>query len=344
MNSSATEPRQPRAFDPSDRSLIEEPLTDREPDAAAKEDTQPSGDAQGLARPTFTDLTERGLRWGGVLICALAGAAALGASASFARLVTAALVREDWIGWTTLALLLVASLAGLMILLREVIGFAQLARVGRIRTEVAKALAAGDANRERRAALHLAGLYARRPQQAWSVRRFREHARDVHDSGELLALAEREMVAPLDHVARRTITRSAKRVATVTAMSPMALIAVSYVLVENLRLMRTLAALYGGRPGFFGLMRLAHLVLAHLVATGGVALTDDLLGQFLGQDILRRLSRRLGEGAFNGALTARIGIAAIAVARPLPFRAVKPPRVRDVLGEVLKPIFSATKS
>jgi putative membrane protein len=344
MNSSPTEPRQPRAFDPSDRSLIEEPLTDREPEAEAKEGAPPTGDAQGLARPTLTDLTERGLRWGAVLICALAGAAALGASASFARLVTAALVREDWIGWTTLTLLLVASLASLMMLLREVIGFAQLARVGRIRTEVAKALAARDANRERRAALRLAGLYARRPQQAWSVRRFREYARDVHDSGELLALAEREMVAPLDHVARRAITRSAKRVATVTAMSPMALIAVSYVLIENLRLVRTLAALYGGRPGFFGLMRLAHLVLAHLVATGGVALTDDLLGQFLGQDILRRLSRRLGEGAFNGALTARIGIAAIAVARPLPFRAVKPPRVRDVLGEVLKPIFSATKS
>ena len=343
MNSPA-EPRQPRAFDPSDANLIEEPLTDREPQAVAKDCAQPTPEPQDLARPTLTDLTQRGLRWGAMLICALAGAAALGASASFARLVTAALVREDWIGWTTLALLLVASLAGLMIILREVIGFAQLARLNRIKTEVAKALAEGDASRERRAALRLAGLYARRPQQAWSVRRFREHARDVHDAGELLALAEREMVAPLDHVARRAITRSAKRVATVTAMSPMALIAVSYVLVENLRLVRTLAALYGGRPGFFGLMRLAHLVLAHLLATGGVALTDDLLGQFLGQDILRRLSRRLGEGAFNGALTARIGIAAIAVARPLPFRAVRPPRVRDVLGEVLKPVFSATKS
>jgi len=341
---SPAEPRQPRAFDPSDASLIEEPLTDGEPEAAVSDRAQPTAQAQGLARPTLTDLTERGLRWGVVLLGALAGAAALGASASFARLVAAALVREDWIGWTTLTLLLVASLAGLMIILREIIGFAQLARLNRIRTDVAKALAEGDANREKRAALRLAGLYARRPQQAWSVRRFREHARDVHDSGELLALAEREMVAPLDHVARRAITRSAKRVATVTAMSPMALIAVSYVLVENLRLLRTLAALYGGRPGFFGLMRLAHLVLAHLLATGGVALTDDLLGQFLGQDILRRLSRRLGEGAFNGALTARIGIAAIAVARPLPFRAVKPPRVRDVLGEVLKPVFSATKS
>jgi putative membrane protein len=343
MNSPA-EPRQPRAFDPSDASLIEEALIDQAPEAVVSERAQGAADAQGLARPTLTDLTQRGLRWGALLLGALAGAALLGVSASFARLVAAALVREDWIGWTTLALLLVAGLAGLMLILRELIGFAQLARLSRIKSEVVKALAEGDATRERRAALRLASLYARRPQQAWSVRRFREHARDVHDAGELLSLAEREMVAPLDHVARRSITRSAKRVATVTAISPMALIAVSYVLVENLRLLRTLAALYGGRPGFFGLMRLAHLVLAHLLATGGVALTDDLLGQFLGQDILRRLSRRLGEGAFNGALTARIGIAALAVARPLPFRAVKPPRVRDVLGEVLKPVFATTKS
>ena len=129
------------------------------------------------------------------------------------------------------------------------------------------------------AALRLAGLYARRPEQSWSVRRFREHARDVHDVGELLALADREMVAPLDREARRCITRAAKRVATVTAMSPMALIAVGYVLIENLRLLRLLAALYGGRPGFLGVLRLAHLVFAHLLATGGVALTDDLLGQ-----------------------------------------------------------------
>jgi putative membrane protein len=176
------------------------------------------------------------------------------------------------------------------------------------------------------------------------VRRFREHARDVHDPGELLALADREMVAPLDRQARLLITRSAKRVATVTALSPMVLIAVTYVAVENLRLLRGLAALYGGRPGFFGMLRLAQLVFAHIVATGGVALTDDLLGQFLGQDILRRLSRRLGEGAFNGALTARIGIAAIEVIRPLPFLAANRPRVREVLGEVLRPMFTQTKT
>ena len=80
------------------------------------------------------------------------------------------------------------------------------------------------------------------------------------------------------------------------------------------------------------------------IGTGGIALTDDLLGQFLGQDLLRRLSRRLGEGAFNGALTARVGIAAIDVIRPLPFLVTKPPRVRDVLGEALRPMFGAGKA
>ena len=337
-----SETRKPRAFDPGDPAIVEEPAASAEPDA----DMQAAATTDGnrTVRPTLADLGQRGLRWGMVLASALAGAALLGAGAWFARLVSAALVREDWIGWTTLVLLLVVAFAALMILLRELVGFSRLNRLNRIRAEVTKAIADRDPKRERKAALRLAGLYARRPEQSWSVRRFREHARDVHDAGELLALAEREMVAPLDLTARRLITRSAKRVANVTALSPMVLIAVTYVLIENLRLLRGLAGLYGGRPGFFGVLRLAQLVFAHLVATGGVALTDDLLGQFLGQDILRRLSRRLGEGAFNGALTARIGVAAIDVIRPLPYLAAKPPRVRDVLGEVLKPMFGAGKT
>jgi putative membrane protein len=338
-----SEPRKPRVFDPGDPAIVEEPAAGAE---TASKDTASAAPLAGgpTVRPTLADLGQRGLRWGMVLATALAGAALLGIGAWFARLVSAALVREDWVGWMTLALLLVAALAALMLALRELIGFSRLARLNRIRADVARAIADRNPRRERRAALRLAALYARRPEQAWSVRRFREHARDVHDPGELLALADREMVAPLDRKARLIITRSAKRVATVTALSPMVLIAVTYVAVENLRLLRGLASLYGGRPGFFGVLRLAQLVLAHIVATGGVALTDDLLGQFLGQDILRRLSRRLGEGAFNGALTARIGIAAIEVIRPLPFLAAKRPRVRDVLGEVLRPMFGQSKS
>jgi putative membrane protein len=339
-----SETRKPRVFDPADPAIVEEPPAGAGTDADMQEAAARAVDSGQTVRPTLADLGQRGLRWGMVLASALAGAALLGIGAWFARLVSAALVREDWVGWTALVLLLVAGFAALMLGLRELIGFSRLARLNRIRADIVRAIADRDLKRERKAALRLAALYARRPQQSWSVRRFREHARDVHDAGELLALADREMVAPLDAQARRLITGSAKRVATVTALSPMVLIAVTYVAVENLRLLRGLAGLYGGRPGFFGVLRLAQLVFTHIVATGGIAMTDDLLGQFLGQDILRRLSRRLGEGAFNGALTARIGIAAIEVIRPLPFLAAKRPRVREVLVEVLKPMFGQGKT
>ena len=46
--------------------------------------------------------------------------------------------------------------------------------------------------------------------------------------------------------------------------------------------------------------------------------------------MLRRVSSKLGEGAFNGALTARLGVAALSVCRPLPFIEAKPPRSRHI--------------
>ncbi|MBX9589177.1 MAG: TIGR01620 family protein [Hyphomonadaceae bacterium] len=335
----SAEPRQPRAFKVDDPALVTEPEPDPAP-RASPNDTQDTA----VARPTLADMGRRGARWGALLIAALTGAAVLGLAAWFARIVSAALARDDWVGTATLGLLFTAAFAALMIALRELFGFLRLGRLNRLRSDVGIALEQRDRKRERRAALRLAALYAGRCELAWGVKRFRDHVRDVHDPGELLGLADREILIPLDAEARRIITRSAKRVATVTALSPMVLIAVTYVLIENLRLLRMLATLYGARPGFLGVTKLARLVFVHIVATGGMAMTDDLLGQFLGQDLLRRLSRRLGEGAFNGALTARIGVTALEVIRPLPFLAAKPPRVRDILTEALKPIFSARKT
>ncbi len=337
---SASPPRQPQLFPANDPLLIEEPMP-AEPGASPPTAAAASADNDaGLVRPTLTDLGRRGWRWGALFFSAVAGAAALGAVAWLMRLLAAALARDDWLGWGTLSLLLIAAFAALMLVVRELVGFTRLSRLNRLRSEVDTALRSADAKRERRAALRIVHLYRARADLSWGVRRFAEHARDVRDAGELLALAEREIMAPLDNEARRIVLRSAKRVATVTALSPILLIAVSFVLIECLRMLRALATLYGGRPGLVAALRLTQMVVTHIIATGGIAMTDDLLGQFLGQDLLRRLSRRLGEGAFNGALTARVGVAAVEVIRPLPYLAAKPLRVRDILGEVLKPLFA----
>jgi putative membrane protein len=105
---------------------------------------------------------------------------------------------------------------------------------------------------------------------------------------------------------------------------------------EILRLVRRLATLYGGRPGTLGFLRLTRAAISHLAVTGGMAAGDSLVSQVLGHGIAARLSARLGEGVVNGLLTARVGIAAIEVCRPLPFVTGRPPRLSDVMSELTR--------
>jgi putative membrane protein len=132
-------------------------------------------------------------------------------------------------------------------------------------------------------------------------------------------------------------------VASVTALVPLALADVVTALAANLRMIRRIADLYGGRSGVLGSWRLTRAVMAHLVATGVVAVGDDLVHSVAGGTVLSKLSRRFGEGVVNGALTARVGVAALDVCRPLPFRALARPRVSNLVARGLQGLFGNRK-
>ncbi|MDB5579006.1 MAG: hypothetical protein JWR80_4182, partial [Bradyrhizobium sp.] len=148
--------------------------------------------------------------------------------------------------------------------------------------------------------------------------------------------AERELMTPLDQEARRLVSSAAQRVSVVTAVSPRAVIDVLFVFVAALRLIRQLARLYGARPGALGMFKLMRHVIAHLAITGGMAAGDSLIQQVLGHGIAAKLSQRLGEGVLNGLLTARLGLAAIDVTRPLPFTALPRPALADLAKDLLR--------
>ena len=126
------------------------------------------------------------------------------------------------------------------------------------------------------------------------------------------------------------------RRSTRTAVSPRALFDVLFVFVAALRMLRQLARLYGGRPGTLGMISLLRHVVTHLAITGGMAAGDTLLQQMLGHGIAAKLSQRLGEGVLNGLLTARLGLAAIDVTRPLPFAALPRPALSDLAADLLR--------
>ena len=106
-------------------------------------------------------------------------------------------------------------------------------------------------------------------------------------------------------------------------------------LITNLRMIRRIAEIYGGRSGFFGSWRLTRLVFGHVIATGAVAIGDDLIGSVAGGSVLAKLSRKFGEGVINGALTARVGIAAMQLCRPLAFQAGASPSVTGIMKRAL---------
>ena len=121
----------------------------------------------------------------------------------------------------------------------------------------------------------------------------------------------------------------------VTAVSPRAFFDVAFVLYESVRLIRRIAAIYGGRPGTLGLFRLLKAVLSHLAVTGSIAVGDTILQQFVGHGLAGRLSTKLGEGVVNGLMTARIGLSAMDVCRPLPFLGTERPRLKDLAGNLV---------
>ena len=277
-------------------------------------------------------------RWFWSVALALLGLVLSVAAWDFA---TSLLDRSPVLGLLAVGLIALLLVILLVAAVREWAAFARLGRLDALHRDAEAALAGGELEIARGVVDRLDRLYVARAEMKWPRARLREGAADTFDADALLALAETELLAPLDKAARREVEAAARQVATVTAVVPLALADVAVALTANLRMIRRVAEIYGGRSGTLGGWRLLRTVLTHLVATGAVAVGDDLIGSVAGGGVLSKISRRFGEGVINGALTARVGIAAMEVCRPLPFRAAPRPSVTRLVQRALAGLFGA---
>jgi putative membrane protein len=277
--------------------------------------------------------------WARLGLSALAGFITLAASVAAWDFVTSLVVRNTVLGYLALALLVVISGAALVLAWREWAGFRRLRQIDALRRLAAAARDQPSRAGAQGVMLSLSGFYSTRTDMAWARARLTEMAPDQLDPDGLLALTETTLLAALDARARHEVEGAARQVALLTALIPLALIDVLAALVTNLRMIRRIAEIYGGRAGTLGSLRLLRGVIAHLLATGAVAIGEDMIGSVASGSVLSKFSRRFGEGVVNGALTARLGIAAMEICRPLPFQALPRPRTSHIMSRALSGVF-----
>jgi putative membrane protein len=249
------------------------------------------------------------------------------------------IARSPILGGIAVVLIGLFCLVLTILALRELAAFARLQRLDRIQKSAEAALVSSDLTAARAVVVQINRLYAHRDDTKWGRDRLSEQSTEVLDADGLLGLVETTVLTPLDTRAMREVEGAARQVATVTAIVPLALADLFTALTSNLRMIRRIAEIYGGRSGVLGSWRLTRSVLTHLVATGAVAVGDDLISTVAGGGVLSKVSRRFGEGIINGALTARVGVAAIEVCRPLPYHQSPRPSVTGLVRRSLTGLF-----
>lgn len=274
--------------------------------------------------------------WTRLFWTGLGGLVSLAFGIAVSALIDDLFTRAQWLGWVGVAALALFLIGGLVLLGREFFALRSLARLDTLRERAARALLDKD---DRAAAAVAADLLAA---MAGNARTARGRAAvtaaladGIVDGAQRLRIVEREILEPLDREATRLVAEAARRVSVVTAISPRAAVDLAMVFATAVRLIRRIAELYGGRPGTFGMVKLLRHVLAHMALTGGMAAGDTILDQIVGHGLAAKLSAKLGEGVLNGLLTARLGITAIAVTRPLPYIGAPRPDVRDLVGDAI---------
>lgn len=228
----------------------------------------------------------------------------------------------------------VAAGATLTLVVKELVSLRRLRRIEALRGEAGHLTFDGHGGADCFAG-GVAALYAGRPDLEPALVRLKDAITDAHDDGEVVRLIDRELLSVIDRRAYQAVLRASRDTAIGTALSPAAILDLLVVLWRNLKLVREVSGLYGARPGYLGSLRLLRRMLANLAVAGVAESAHHVAVEALGGSLAAALSTRLGQGVINGLLTARVGLAAMHLCRPVAFGPANRPSLGRIRAELL---------
>ncbi len=187
----------------------------------------------------------------------------------------------------------------------------------------------------------IAHFYTERPDVKARVEHFYVALNDTHHDREVCHLFSNQVMKDIDQQAYRIVTLRSQETALMVMISQIALLDMILTLWRNVRMIRDVATLYGGRPGFLGSIRLITSVLQNLIYADVSEMVAGGVAEILGGSMLSVMSAQAAQGLGSGFMTARVGLHTIQACRPLPFLEDEKPRFKDIRREILSSLKGA---
>ncbi|ELJ8615102.1 TIGR01620 family protein [Vibrio cholerae] len=159
-----------------------------------------------------------------------------------------------------------------------------------------------------------------------------------HSDAEILDLYDALVVGEQDKQASQIVTRYATEAAALVAISPLAIADMLLVAWRNFSMVDQLAKVYGVELGYWSRIKLFKAVLLNMALAGASELAVDASVDLFSMDLAGRLSARAGQGVGVGILTARLGIKAVGLLRPLPWHPDRQLKLSAVRKQVVSKV------
>ncbi|MGB2079427.1 MAG: YcjF family protein, partial [Vibrio sp.] len=173
--------------------------------------------------------------------------------------------------------------------------------------------------------------------------RWHQSVQPTHNDAEVIELYDSMVLVNQDNKAKQLVATYASEAAVLVAVSPLAIADVLLVAWRNLKLIQQLGDIYGVELGYWSRVKLLKLVFVNMAAAGASELITDAGMSALSMDMAGKLSTRAAQGIGVGLLTARLGIKAIGILRPLPWREEKALRLSQVRKQITRQVTGLLK-
>ena len=160
---------------------------------------------------------------------------------------------------------------------------------------------------------------------------------DYSNDREVIDHIDCVFLQPLDKEALRRVSNFSLQTGAAVAVSPWAALDMLLSLWRSIKMIDDIAQVYGMRPSLANRYKLLGLVI-HQLAFVGVSeiVIDQVVDEFGSSTLTSIASARMGQGLGAGIYTARIGIAAMKVSRPIAFTKDNQPKTKSVIRPIIE--------